>query len=76
MRGIQDTPNTAQWYDLNIHFFFSIFQSYSDISTNPDDYEGQTVLIVGRGEMSDSVGEGGSFLNKNLYSITLIDFIA
>lgn len=75
MRGIQDTPNTAQWYDLNIHFF-SIFQSYSDISTNPDDYEGQTVLIVGRGEMSDSVGQGGNFLDKNLYSITLIDFIA
>ena len=73
MRGIQDTPNTGQWYDLNIHFF-TIFQSYSDISTNPDDYEGQTVLIVGRGEISDNVG--GSFFNKNIYSITLIDSIA
>ena len=26
MRGIQDTPNTAQWYDLNIHFFFNVLE--------------------------------------------------
>ena len=26
MRGIQDTPNTAQWYDFNIHFFFQFFR--------------------------------------------------
>ena len=25
MRGIQDTPNTAQWYDLNIQLFFFNF---------------------------------------------------
>lgn len=26
MGGIQDTPNTAQWYDLNIHFFFNVLE--------------------------------------------------
>lgn len=34
-------------------------ESYSEISTNPDDYEGQTVLIIGRGnsafETADSI---------------------
>ncbi|XP_031575280.1 FAD-dependent oxidoreductase domain-containing protein 2-like [Actinia tenebrosa] len=34
-------------------------ESYSDISTNPDDYEGQSVLILGRGnsafETADSI---------------------
>lgn len=38
---------------------FEYTESYSDISTNPDDYEGQTVLIVGRGnsafETADSI---------------------
>ena len=31
------------------YVLFFIPQSYSEISTNPDDYEGQSVLIIGRG---------------------------
>lgn len=38
---------------------FEHTESYSEISTNPDDYEGQTVLIIGRGnsafETADSI---------------------
>ncbi|KAJ7382594.1 FAD-dependent oxidoreductase domain-containing protein 2 [Desmophyllum pertusum] len=38
---------------------FEYTESYSEISTNPDDYEGQTVLIIGRGnsafETADSI---------------------
>ena len=38
--------------DCNVivqYVLFFIPQSYSEISTNPDDYEGQSVLIIGRG---------------------------
>jgi len=38
---------------------FEHTQSYSEVSTNPDDYEGQSVLIIGRGnsafEIADSI---------------------
>ncbi|XP_022795419.1 FAD-dependent oxidoreductase domain-containing protein 2-like [Stylophora pistillata] len=38
---------------------FEYTESYSEMSTNPDDYEGQTVLIIGRGnsafETADSI---------------------
>lgn len=56
---------SAQNDSLTVHIYYlahahthTLTQGYENVSINPDDFEGKTVLIIGRGEITDTVNGG------------------